>query len=265
LRHLIVREGVHTGEILVGLVAPEDHPVFGSLGPLLAERVPALVGLVLILNRKKAAVARGESERVLWGRPYLQEKLAGLTFELSVQSFFQTNTLGAEALIGAIRSVLGPLAGGKLLDLYCGPGTLSLALADSFSEVLGVEQLASAVGDARRNAERNGITHARFLEAVVEQWLAVEAIGGAGSIHGFDGGVLVDPPRAGLHPKAVKGVLGLRPPWILYVSCNPSTLARDAALFVEGGYRPGRMQIVDMFPHTAHVETVMVMERGAEG
>lgn len=265
LRHLVVREGAHTGEILIGLVASAEHPAFPSLGPLLAARVPGLVGLVLIVNRRKATVARGDEERVLWGRPWFGEELAGLTFQLSVQSFFQTNTLGAERLVDAIRSVLGERARGRLLDLYCGPGTFSLALAGAFAEVHGVEQAASSIADARRNAERNGVGHVRFTEAVVEDWLAVEAIGGAGSIHGYDGGVLLDPPRAGLHPKAVRGVLGLRPPWILYVSCNPSTLARDAKLFVEGGYRADRLQIVDLFPHTAHVESVLLMERDGSG
>lgn len=285
LRHLIVRQGMRTGEILAGLVARDEHPAFAALGPLLEERLRAvaregdasaepasalgppppstLAGLVLIVNRKLAAVARGEEEILLHGRRFFRERLAGLEFELSAQSFFQTNTLGAERLVEAIRASLGSRTTGALLDLYCGAGTLGLALAGSFQTVLGVEESGAAVADARRNAERNGIRHARFLEARVEEWIerAAQPPRGDADTLPEGAGVLVDPPRVGLHPRAVRGILGLRAPWILYVSCNPSTLARDATLLVEGGYRAVHHQVVDLFPHTAHVETVLLLER----
>jgi 23S rRNA (uracil1939-C5)-methyltransferase len=292
LRHLVVREGTHTGEILLGLVTRHDVPVFSALGPLLAERVPGLVGVVLVVNDTLASVAHGDTERVLHGRPFLRERLSGMEFTLSVQSFFQTNTRGAETLIQVIREGVADRCrprgehgasegqgrpgghdpgrghdpvrgdGGRLLDLYCGAGTLGLALADTFSEVLGVEQVASAVANARATAAANGIANARFIEAPVEAWLEGKAPDGVEPPPmPFEGGVLVDPPRSGLHPRAVRGLLALAPPWILYVSCNPSTLARDAALLVDGGYRPVRLRVVDMFPHTAHVESVLLMER----
>jgi 23S rRNA (uracil1939-C5)-methyltransferase len=280
LRHLVVREGTHTGEILLGLVTRHDVPVFSALGPVLAERVPGLVGVVLVVNHTLASVARGDTERVLHGRPFLRERLSGIEFTLSVQSFFQTNTRGAETLIEVVREGMadrcgprgehgahgghgpGRSQGGRLLDLYCGAGTMGLALAGSFSEVLGVEQVTSAVADARATAAANGIANARFIEAPVEAWLEGKTPDGVEPPPmPFEGGVLVDPPRSGLHPRAVRGLLALAPPWILYVSCNPSTLARDAALLVEGGYQPVRLRVIDMFPHTAHVESVLLMER----
>jgi 23S rRNA (uracil1939-C5)-methyltransferase len=274
LRHLVVREGTHTGEILVGLVTRREAPVFTALGPVLAEHVPGLVGVVLVVNHSLASVARGETERVLWGRPFLRERLSGIEFTLSVQSFFQTNTRGAEALVEVVREGVadrrppregpGPLRGqgDRLFDLYCGAGTMGLALAGSFSEVIGVELASSAVADARANAAANGITNARFLEAPVEAWLEGKAPDGVEPPpRPCLDGVLIDPPRCGLHPRAAHGLRALAPPWILYVSCNPSTLARDAALLVEGGYRPVRLRVVDMFPHTAHVESVLLMER----
>ncbi len=274
LRHLIVREGARTGEILVGLVTRRDVPIISELGPLLARQVPGLVGAVLVVNDTLASVARGDTERVLFGRPFLRERLGGLSFTLSLQSFFQTNTRGAETLIEVVHQCLGPgrdpgpggepITGGRLLDLYCGAGTLGLALAGSFSEILGVEQNAAAVADARATAEANGIAHARFIRAPVEDWLEGKALeAGEPPRSPFDGGVLVDPPRTGLHPRAVRGVCALAPSWILYVSCNPSTLARDVALLVDGGYRPTRLRVVDMFPHTAHVESVLLLERAA--
>lgn len=262
LRHLVVREGTHTGEILIGLVARHDAPVFSELAPLLVERVPGLVGIVLVVNNTLASVARGDTERILHGRSFLREKLSGIEFTLSVQSFFQTNTRGAEALVDVVREEVADRRGGRLLDLYCGAGTMGLALAGSFSEVLGVEHVSSAVADARANAARNGITNTRFLEAPVEAWLEGKTPDDVEPpTKPLDSGVLVDPPRSGLHPRAVRGLLALAPPWILHVSCNPSTLARDAALLVDGGYRPVRLRIVDMFPHTAHVESVLLMER----
>ena len=263
LRHLIVREGAHTGEILVGLVARDEHPAFAELAPLLAAQHPGLVGVMLIVNRGKASVARGEEERPLHGRAFFRERLAGLEFELSVQSFFQTNTLGAERLVETARLILEGARGGRgmLLDLYCGAGTFGLALASSFARILGVEQVSSAVRDARRNAAQNGIEHAEFIEHAVEEWRPRPVARAVLAHRPEETVVLVDPPRTGLHPRAIPGILGLGTPTILYVSCNPTTLARDAAMLVDGGFRPTGYRVVDMFPHTSHVETVLRLER----
>jgi 23S rRNA (uracil1939-C5)-methyltransferase len=256
LRHLVVREGKNTGEILAAVVTRRAEERLRGLGPLLAREVDGFAGLVVIVNERPATVARGDREDLLWGRPWFRERLAGLDFELQAQSFFQTNTWGAEVLISAIRRMLPSGGEGRLCDLYCGPGTLGLSLARSFREVLGVEQVAAAVSDARRNAARNSIDNACFVEADAEDWCPDAAASGKQ----FDG-VLCDPPRAGLHPRALRGLLALAPSWILYVSCNPPALARDAVALVQSGYEPISLQIVDLFPHTAHIESVLLFIR----
>jgi len=256
LRHLVVREGKNTGEILLGLVVSEPHPALRLLASELAAAEPRLEGMVQIVNDRPASIARGEREEVLIGRPYLRERLGSLLFEVQAQSFFQTNTWGAEVLISAARRLLGARAGGHLLDLYCGAGTLGLSLADRFDRLTGVEQAESAVADARRNAALNRVDRCQFLAAPVEEWMRAAA-----DARPDYAGIVVDPPRAGLHPRALRGLIELGPPWILYVSCNPSTLARDAAGLVEAGYGPRALQVVDLFPHTAHVESVLLLER----
>lgn len=255
LRHLVLRAGANTGELLIAIVVRTLDDSLGELAKRLTLAVPELVGVVAIVNRTTATVARGDQELLLSGRPYFRERLAGLEFELSAQSFFQTNTRGAEALVQALAR-MAPDDGGRLLDLYCGAGTLGLTLASRAREVLGVEQIESAVDDARRTAERNGITNAEFVRADVESWVREPA---ARPQH-FDC-VVIDPPRAGLHPKALTGLIALGAPRVLYVSCNPSTLARDTATLIAAGYRAAELQIVDLFPHTAHVESIVRFER----
>jgi 23S rRNA (uracil1939-C5)-methyltransferase len=266
LRHLILREGKNTGEVLVALVVRREHPSFPELAARLAREITTLVGFVVIINRHLATIARGDTEHVLFGRPYLQERLCGLTFTVQAQSFFQTNTYGAEVLIGAMHRMLRGRSGGRLLDLYCGAGTLGLSLARRFERVTGVEQVTSAVNDARENALRNGLDNTNFVRADAEDWLSPRG-GGPDTLspleYGPFSGVLVDPPRAGLHPRALRGLLELAPPWIFYVSCNPATLARDAAQLVEEGYRPLGLQVVDMFPHTAHIECLGLFDRSS--
>jgi 23S rRNA (uracil1939-C5)-methyltransferase len=182
------------------------------------------------------------------------ERLGDLEFELSASSFFQTNSAAAEMLITQLRAFAPPAE--TLLDLYCGVGTLGLALARGCRSLHGIDSVDAAIRDARRNAERNGIENARFETAVAEDWIH-RAREIAPDL------VIIDPPRAGLHPKACEGLLAVAPPWILYVSCNPSTLARDLAQLVEGGYEPERMRVLDLFPHTPHVETIVRLRRVA--
>ncbi len=255
LRHLLIREGRNTGELLIGLVVRALDPALQELAPLLAAQIPSLVGMVLLLNTRLATVARGEEEIVVFGRPWLRETLSGRTFQLQVQSFFQTNTWGAEALVAALRRMVAGSPRAKLLDLYCGAGTLGILLADLFDVVVGIESVPSAVADARRNAALNGVENARFVEGLAEDWLR-----GSDPDHEAPV-VVVDPPRAGLHPRALRGLIDLAPERIVYVSCHPATLARDAAVLCDEGYLPRQLQIVDLFPHTAHVESILLLER----
>lgn len=284
LRHLVVREGHASGDLLVALVVRESAPILRSLGPRLGAVVPGLTGVVLIVNRTKATIARGSQDEVLWGRPFLRERLGGLSFELGAQSFFQTNTAGAEELLGVIGEILDrsgfPLRGPDgprpsptapaaastsmsaasppphLLDLYCGAGTLGLCLADRFGRVTGVEQVEEAVRSAERTAALNRITDAHFVVADVERWIRQFPTGTDDESAPIDV-IIVDPPRAGLHPRALEVLPALGASLIVYVSCNPSTLARDAAALVAAGYRPAGLRIVDLFPQTGHIESVL--------
>lgn len=255
LRHLIVREGKNTGDFLLGLVTRTADPPLPGLAEELAARVPGLTGVVRIVNDRRATIARGTQSEVLFGRDTFRERLLRLEFELGAQSFFQTNTWGAEVLVSELRRLLADLPGRRILDLYCGVGTLGLSLADRFEQVHGVELADEAVADAQRNARRNGIAHATFVAGDVDAWLREPPE----HLRGIDG-VIVDPPRAGLHPRTLQSLPRLGASWIAYVSCNPSTLARDAAGLRDAGYLPTRLRVIDLFPHTAHVESILVAQ-----
>lgn len=257
LRHLVVREGLRTGEVLAALVVREEEPRLRIWAERLQAGVDGLVGAVLIVNGSRASIARGDREVLLAGRSTFRERLLDLEFELQAQSFFQTNTLAAERLLQVIQDFTAG-AGGRLLDLYCGAGTIGLALARRFESLLGVEQSAGAVRDAESNARRNGIANAQFVAQDAEAWVDdPDARPGRFDL------VVVDPPRAGLHPRALQGMLALEAPVIVYVSCNPSTLARDVKTMAAAGYGATRLRVVDLFPHTAHVESVVRFELGA--
>ncbi|MEZ4655166.1 MAG: 23S rRNA (uracil(1939)-C(5))-methyltransferase RlmD [Candidatus Eisenbacteria bacterium] len=231
----------------------EDDERLGALGARRGD--PGLTGAVVLEGQTRATVARGADARPLRS-PHFRERLDDLVFDLHALSFFQTNTQAAERLIRTVRAIVRPLPGDRLLDLYCGAGTFALALAGRFQRVLGIDQVAPAIDDARRNALANGLTGVEFVAGDVEEWIREQ--------EGDFDGVVVDPPRAGLHPRALSRLPGLRPRWILYVSCNPATLARDAAGLRQAGYVPESLQIVDLFPHTAHVESVLLFRRGDE-
>jgi 23S rRNA (uracil1939-C5)-methyltransferase len=252
LRHLVLRMSRHSGEWLVALVVREDHPDLGELARRCVAAHPRIAGFLIWHNAGLATIARPEREVLLIGTDRIIEKLGGLEFELSAGSFFQTNSSAAEALLRELRSIAPSTE--TMLDLYCGVGTLGLGLADRCRNLVGIESVESAVADARRNAVRNGIEHARFEVATAEGWLtrAVEIQPDA---------VVIDPPRSGMHPKALAGLIRLNPRTILCVSCNPGTLARDLGTLTAAGYAATRMRILDLFPHTPHVETILRLER----
>jgi 23S rRNA (uracil1939-C5)-methyltransferase len=252
LRHLVVRISRATGEWLVALVVKEEAPGLREIAEGCRERFPNIAGFFLWVYSGVATVARGDEEILLFGKDRIVERILDLEFELSASSFFQTNSAAAEGLVRTVRMMAPPVR--NLLDLYCGVGTLGLGLARSCDRLIGIESAPSAVADAERNARRNGIGHASFETAPVEGWLprARDVLPEL---------VVVDPPRAGMHPKALAGLASLAPPAILYVSCNPSTLARDLADLTANGYQPEQMRILDMFPHTPHVETVVFLRR----
>ena len=256
VRHLYLRFN-QTGETLCCLVVNgRTVPHAEELTAALLEADPGLVGLVLSVNTRKTNVILGQEYLTLWGRDWLEETLCGLTFRLSVPSFFQINRDQTETLYRRVLSLAALTKEETVLDLYCGIGTISLAMAGMAGKVIGAEIVPQAVEDAKANAERNGITNAEFFcgdAAQVAQRLQAEGL--------KPDVVTVDPPRKGLAPEVPALLAQMGPQRIVYVSCDPATLARDVKRFTELGYRPLSAEAVDLFPRTAHVESVVLLVR----
>lgn len=261
LRNLVVRKAFATGEFMVYLVTSgaERAVVQDLLGQLQAELGERLTTFVHGVTRRKNTVARGDEHTVLHGPGFIRERLGDLEFKISPDSFFQTNTEQAERLYALVLDRAGLRGDEVVHDLYCGTGTISLFLARRARTVVGCELEASALADAAANASMNGIANARFLALDLKHYAA--AVRDLPAELRPDV-VVVDPPRAGLHPDLVTELRALQPARLVYVSCNPASLARDArALVVDDLYRMGGVQPVDLFPHTYHVESVAVLER----
>jgi 23S rRNA (uracil1939-C5)-methyltransferase len=218
--------------------------------------------VTLGINRSRANIAIAEEERRLEGDGLVLERLLGLEFEATSDTFLQTNSRQAEALYGAVLAAADLAGGETVLDLYCGAGTLSLVLARSAREVIGVETVPAAVARASANARRNRIDNARFVAGEARRVLREWARGERGEAPRPEV-VVVDPPRAGLHPRVVARVGELQPRRVIYVSCNPATLARDVRDFARAGYVLVETEPFDMFPHTPHIECVSRLERSA--
>jgi 23S rRNA (uracil1939-C5)-methyltransferase len=212
--------------------------------------------VLLNVNDRKASVAAGTEEHVLFGRDHIRESLQGVTFQVSANSFFQTNTRQAEHLFSLVADACELTGAETLIDLYSGTGAISLLLARRCRRVYGIELVGAAVADAGRNARLNGIENCTFLEGEVRHVLPVLMQEGVQAEV-----VVADPPRAGFHPKALAAVAALGPARMVYVSCNPSTLARDLGDLARQGYRVDWVQPVDMFPQTPHIEAVARLSR----
>ena len=257
LRFATVREGRRTGEAMVNIVAAAPDVV--SLGPVaegLHVRVPSVASVVLNVNDKKASVAVGSEEHLLLGRDHIRESLGGLTFQVSANSFFQTNTVQAERLFAVVEAACELTGRETVIDLYSGTGAISLLLARRSRHVYGVEVAPASVADAVRNARENGIENCSFLPGEVRHVLPTLMRDGVRAEV-----VVADPPRAGFHPKALQALATLGPERLVYVSCNPSTLARDVGDLVRQGYRLEWVEPVDMFPQTPHIEAVARLHR----
>ncbi len=259
VRNLVIRVGENTGEVMVNLVTSREEPdLLRPVVERLTTDFPQVVSIVNNITRRKAAVAYGEWEVLLFGQPTIREELGGYTFEISPNSFFQTNTAQAEKLY-KVALEFADFSGDEILyDLYSGSGSTSCCAASHVGQVYGFDVIPSAVQDAVRNAISNGLFNCRFFEANLDRYFRTTSI--LKEIEKPDA-VLVDPPRAGMHPKLVKDVIRMAPRKIIYISCNPSTQARDVAVFTEGKYKVRSLAMVDMFPHTPHIETVALLER----
>lgn len=258
LRHIFVRNAEATGEVLVCLVVNGERlPREKELVDRLRERVEGLKSVALNVNTRKGNAILGEKTRVLWGADAIEDVLCGLRFRISPRSFYQVNRTQAEGLYGKAIAAAGLTGTETVLDLYCGTGTITLCIARHAKEAIGVEVVDTAIEDAKRNAERNGVENARFFCADAGE--AAKRLCAEG-VH--PDVIVVDPPRKGLSADVIDAIGKMAPARVVYVSCDPATLARDVKLLCKEHYTLAHAEAVDMFPRCAHVESVVLMSRG---
>jgi len=255
IRNLLVRSST-TGELMVNMViAYEEKEHRIALLDQLLKSFPEITTLLYTINGKRNDSLHDQEPIVYYGKGYIIEKLEDLSFKISPKSFFQTNTKQAEKLYAVTRD-FAELNGSQLVyDLYCGTGSIGLFVSKFAKKLIGVEMVADAIEDAKENAALNGVTHASFFAGDVID-ICDDAFF---STHGKADVVITDPPRAGMHEKLVKKLLEIAAPTVVYVSCNPATQARDLALLSEK-YQVTKIQPVDMFPHTLHIENVVQLK-----
>jgi 23S rRNA (uracil1939-C5)-methyltransferase len=252
-RFVVLRNSAAFGHWMVNLVtAFEDADVLKPLADRLRQRFPEVTSVVNNVTGRKAGIAIGEFERPVAGQSVLRDRIGRFEFEISASSFFQTNTLAAERLYETVAEYAGLTGGETVLDLYSGTGTIPIFVAGRCREVVGIEIVASAVADARRNCELNGVGNCRFIQADIRDGLA--------GLELRPDVAIIDPPRVGMAEEVVAQVLRLAPGRLVYVSCNPATLARDLRL-LDAGYEVREVQPCDLFPHTFHVEAVARLDR----
>lgn len=262
LRHLYLREGRVSGEILLCLVINGDTvPCASELVKRLTDRFPGIVGVLLNHNTANTNLILGDRYTTLCGRDYLMDTLCGLEFAIRPAAFYQVNHDGAELLYGIAREKAGLSGSERLLDLYCGIGTIGLSMADGAGELIGIEIVDDAVKCAIENAARNGVPNARFFcgDASSAEGLLAPVFAERPDYR--PDVVILDPPRKGSTPELLGFLARLGTPRIVYVSCDPATLARDAACLIAQGYTMSAVTPVDMFPRTGHCEAVCAFRR----
>jgi 23S rRNA (uracil-5-)-methyltransferase RumA len=256
LRHLVVRKASKAGEILLNIVTTTElEHDFKELIEIYknVDFESRLVGVLHTQNDSWSDAVVCEKLNVLYGKDYLIEELLGLKFKISAFSFFQTNSYGAEKLYETVREFAGDVSDKIVFDLYSGTGTIGIIMAPMAKKVIGIELVEEAVMSARENAKLNGLENCTFIAGDVSQKLK--------EINEKPDVVIVDPPRSGINPKALEDIVKFNAEKIVYVSCNPESLTRDLKIFSEKGYKVEKVKCVDMFPHTYHVETVVLIER----
>ena len=270
LRHLLVRKAARTGEILIALVTTSQQETVSldgwKEGLMRLELQGKIAGILHIVNDSVADVVQSDLTQILYGKDYFYEELLGLRFKISVFSFFQTNSLGAEVLYEKVREYIGDLGGSReeegtesrkgkvVFDLFSGTGTIAQLMAPAAGKVIGVEIVEEAVEAARRNAELNGLTNCEFIAGDVLRILD--------GIEERPDLIILDPPRDGVHPKALGKIIDYGVERMVYVSCKPTSLVRDLEVFLERGYVVEKAVAVDMFPWTSGVETVVLLSKG---
>ena len=256
VRHIYLRRGEISNEIMVCIVINASQmPHAEELAELLFAKFPNIVGVLLNVNTEKTNVITGDKYITVKGRAYVEDELCGLRFRISPESFWQVNRVGAECLYALAKELAALDGTQRLLDLYCGTGTIGLCMADGCKHVTGVEIVARAVENARLNAKINSIDNANFICAD-----ASDVFGALSPEECFDV-VVLDPPRKGTTPSLIKEIAERNIPRVIYISCGPETIARDIATFNSFGYTTDVIQPVDMFPLTGHVESVVCLTR----
>ncbi len=257
LRHVLVRRGFATNEIMVVLVTGKAaFPAKKNFVAALLEKHPEITTVVQNINDAKTSMVLGEREEVLYGPGKIEDVLCGCRFRISARSFYQINPVQTEVLYGKAVEYAGLTGKETVIDAYCGIGTIGLISAKHAKSVIGVEVNTDAVKDAKVNAKANQLDNAQFFAGDAGEFMEEMARNGEHADV-----VFMDPPRAGSDRKFLSSVLTLAPDRIVYVSCNPETLARDLMFLVKNGYKVRKIQPVDMFPHTHHVETVVLLSK----
>lgn len=256
LRNLVVRKGINTNEMMVNIVtsSQEDFDMTEYKEMLLnLDLKSELVSILHTINDGLADAVNCDELRVLHGRDYIQEELLGLKFKISPFSFFQTNTKGAEELYKIAREFVGEHNNKVIFDLYSGTGTIGQVMAEKAKKVYGIELIEEAVEAANKNAKLNGLTNCEFIAGDVAK--TVNKLKAKPDI------IIVDPPRPGVHKDAIRDIAGFNSKEIVYISCNPKTLVLDLVEFKNYGYEVEKVKLMDMFPNTPHVETVVKLKR----
>ena len=256
LRHLLVRRAQTSGEILVNLVttSQESHDLAPLVSRILALPLDGkITGILHIINDSLADIVQSDETKILWGRDYFYETILGLKFKITPFSFFQTNSLGAEVLYSKARDYVGDTKDQVIFDLYSGTGTIAQILAPVAKKVIGVEIIAEAVTAAKENAGLNGLSNCEFIAGDVLKMLD--------TIKERPDFIVLDPPRDGIHPKALDKIIDYGVDRMVYISCKPTSLARDLEKLLKCGYKVEKACCVDMFPNTVHVETVIKLVR----
>ncbi|MEL4026389.1 23S rRNA (uracil(1939)-C(5))-methyltransferase RlmD [Lysinibacillus endophyticus] len=257
LRHVVVRKGRATGEVMIVLVTNKHKfPQKDAAVELIRKLVPNVTSIVQNINIEKTNVILGNETVTLWGKDFIEDTIGDVRFEISARSFYQVNPVQTEVLYKQALDYAQLTGDETVIDAYCGIGTISLFLAQKAKQVMGVEIVEQAIEDAKRNAEINGFTNTYFeagpAEEVIPRWYADGKMADV---------LVVDPPRKGCDEALLNTIIEQKPKRVVYVSCNPATLARDLRILEDGGYKTMEVQPVDMFPQTTHVECVTLMSR----
>ena len=259
LRHVYLRKGTKSGEIMVcAVINGNKLPNEDKLVSALTEAEPSIRSILINVNKEKTNVILGKTCRTLWGEDYITDILCGLTFRISPLSFYQVNRNQAEKLYNKAAEYADLSGNETVFDLYCGAGTIGLSMASKAKEIIGVEIVPEAIEDAKLNMQINGITNARFLCGDAAE--AAETLKNEGIQPDV---IILDPPRKGCSPDMINTAAQMQPKRIVYVSCDPATLARDCRIFADLGYTAVKATPVDMFPRTGHIECVCLLIKNA--